>query len=306
MVTKKAKKKKMRKWLVFLGILLLLLVWWHFFFAPLEPRRTAEQKELLQDKITVLILGSDSAESENSGSRTDTIMLACLDLKEKKVHLMSIPRDSRVSIPGRKNKTRINAAFGYGGADLTKQTVEGILGIPVDYYMFTTFEGFAKVVDIIGGVEIDVEKRMKYHTYNSDIDLEPGLQVLDGKNALDYVRFRHDALADLNRVKRQQKFLLALANEMKKPENWAKLPQILAQMDDIIQTDFSKGQIVKIGTTFLGIRAEDVTMETIPGVPQTINGVSYFIINENKLPEALERFLGNVPEDDGEQEEKGK
>ena len=127
--------------------------------------------------------------------------------------MLSIPRDSRVKIDGH-GWDKINHAYAYGGSKLSKSVVEKLLGIPIEYTVVMNFQGFVRMIDALGGVTIDVEKRMYYSDpYDDDrglyIDLHPGVQKLNGKAAIEYVRYR-DEEGDIGRVARQQKFLTAL------------------------------------------------------------------------------------------------
>ncbi len=124
--------------------------------------------------INILFLGVDSVDHS---SRSDTIIVVGISPDEK-VALLSIPRDTRVNVPG-KGYTKINHAYAYGGIELLKKTIENFMGIDINYYVKTDYQGFEKVIDKIGGIEINVEKRMYYvdkagHLY---IDLKPGKQV---------------------------------------------------------------------------------------------------------------------------------
>src|SRR5690606_33720966 len=148
-----------------------------------------------KDRVNILLLGGDSRGlSKNDVPRSDSNMVISVDPVTKKAHLFSILRDTYVRIPGH-GMDRINTALVYGGPQLAMQTTSELLGLPIQYFVFTDFQGFMELVDALGGIELDVEKDMKYHDSvepEFDIDLKKGLQHLDGKTALQYVRFRHD------------------------------------------------------------------------------------------------------------------
>lgn len=161
-------------------------------------------------------LGTGSGKDEGAGSRTDSIMI--LHMGKNEPVLLSLPRDSYVSIPGQQRKNKINASFSIGGPKLLTQTVEQATGLRIDHYMEIGFGGFAQVVDSVGGVEMCLDKPMKDE--KAHIDLPAGCQNLDGKNALGYVRARYsDPEGDLGRVKRQRQFLSALMNKIASPSN---------------------------------------------------------------------------------------
>lgn len=165
-----------------------------------------------------MIMGVD--ERDDDVGRSDTLMVATLDPKKDHAALMSIPRDTRVKIKGH-GWDKINAAYAYGsakggpeaGEKLTQRTVEDFLGVNMDHYVVINIQAFQKIIDAIGGIDIDVEKRMYYEDPWDDdggliIDLQPGMQHMDGKTAVTYVRYR-DEEGDIGRIKRQQKFMKA-------------------------------------------------------------------------------------------------
>jgi len=233
-----------------------------------------------------LLLGVDRREDNESG-RSDTIMLAFLDEKTKTVKVLSIPRDTYAYVRGHGN-TKINHAFSYGGPALIKESVADLLDLPVDRYVAVDFEGFKNIIDILGGVEIEVETRMDYPEEN--IDLYPGLQTLNGEDALAYVRWRGDATADLGRIQRQQKFMLAVLDKAKSATGIINLPRILNQVIRYVDTDAGATELLSLAKTFKDIDPASVETATLPGVPQTINGVSYFIMDEDKTYELIQEF----------------
>lgn len=176
----------------------------------------------------VLLVGSDSREGltreernrlgtghDSGGARTDSILV--LHTGSGESTLLSIPRDSYVEIPGH-GMNKINAAFSIGGPELLTQTIEHNTGLELEGYMEIGFGGFAHVVDAVDGVRICVKNDM--HDEKAHLDLEKGCQVLDGKDALGYVRARYsDPEGDLGRARRQREFLGALSSEMMTPAN---------------------------------------------------------------------------------------
>jgi len=247
-----------------------------------------------QNRVNILLLGSDDALTTNT--RTDTIILASLDTVTKRVSLLSIPRDTRVDIPGH-GPDKINAANQLGGVQLTKETLSNLLKVPIDYYILTNFDGFRGIIDILGGVEIDVEQEMHYQTYDGTIDLNKGLQRLDGEKALQYVRFRHDKLGDISRTQRQQKFLAALAREMAQPQNIVKLPFLLPQLMKTVETDLSMAQLAGLARQADQFDMANLNTQTLPGNFATIKGGSYWVVDMEKTPQVvMEIFAGESKE----------
>jgi len=186
---------------------------WPFAGFP-HPKPTWEV--LGRNYLSVLIIGSDAHLKYDAG-RSDTLIWAFLDFRKETVDVVSIPRDLLVRIPSKRGGyfDKICHAYGLGGPELTQKAVENFLGITIDQVVSVDYEGFIKVIDTLGGVEIDVEKQMDYDDYAGGlhIHIKKGRQVLDGLHALEYVRFRHDPRGDFARIERQQKFIAALKDK---------------------------------------------------------------------------------------------
>lgn len=236
-------------------------------------------------------------------------MVASVDLTNKKINLISIPRDTLTDIPGH-NTDKINHSFSLGGIDLTRQTVQQLLNVPIDYYALTNFEGFKDVVDILGGVEIDVDKRMYYRTYDGLIDIEKGLQRLNGEKALQYVRFRHDPLGDITRASRQQNFMIALFKEVMSGENITKLPQVIPKILEVVKTDMSVTQMVRMAKLLNEVDFAAIKSASLPGDFATIKGISYWQPDMEEALPLIEEFFTAPPvaeeENTGEADEENK
>ena len=170
-----------------------------------DEKPVAKKTEMMAsgDKTVVMLMGVD--EREGDVGRSDTLMIATLDPKKKKAAILSIPRDTRVKIQGH-GFDKINAAYAYGGHKLTQNTVENLLGVEMEHYVLINVNAFTKIIDAIGGVDINVEKRMYYEDPWDDngglvINLYPGQQHMDGKTAITYVRYR-DEEGDIGRIAR--------------------------------------------------------------------------------------------------------
>ncbi|MFZ7104771.1 MAG: LCP family protein [Peptococcaceae bacterium] len=260
-------------------------------FAPVTKANTGlnEVEDASPDQessgpYNILIIGTD--ERDDEPSRSDTLILATLFPEEKQVKLLFIPRDTRVKIPGRKDYDKITHAHAYGGVDLTRQTVEDYLGLDVDYYIKVNFQGFKNIIDILGGVTLDVEKRMDYPA--EEIDLEPGLQKLNGHDALAYVRFRSDGLGDIGRVERQQKFLAALTDHLKSFATLPKVPSLIKEVHTHIKTNLNTKDILYFATKFINIDHENIQSIMVPGRPDTIDGISYWLTDIPELDKILD------------------
>lgn len=237
--------------------------------------------------LNVMLMGVD--QRNNEPSRSDTLMVAMLNLKDKTVQVISIPRDTRVKIEGVKYKTRVNHAHSLGGVELTRKTVEQLLGIPIHNYVETNFDGFKNIIDDLDGVTVDVEKRMYYPS--EGINLRKGVQHLDGKGALSYVRFRSDGGGDLPRIQRQHKFLRALTEQVLQPKTLLKLPKIAGELHSNINTDMSVKDLIVLAGEFKNVKPESVRFADIPGMPKYVNGASYYVVDEEQLKTFMEAIL---------------
>ncbi|QGG48253.1 LCP family protein [Heliorestis convoluta] len=235
---------------------------------------------LKKDRINVLLLALDARPGEDEEARTDSIIFASIDRNEKIVSIMSIPRDTRVQLKGH-GQDKINNAHVYGGVELVQKTVEDLLGVTIDYHVKTNFEGFRDIIDTLGGVEIDVERRMYY--YQGDpydrIDLQKGFQRLNGDKALQYVRFRSDALGDISRTQRQQNFLQALAKEMMQMNTLWKIPTLIPQISKAIETNMGLSDMLALALTAKDWQTVEIVSHTLPGNFLDLNGISYWQVD---------------------------
>lgn len=228
-----------------------------------------------------LLVGSDSREGldaqaqerlrtgDTAGKRTDTIMLAHLPDNDTRPTLLSIPRDLEVNVPG-KGRNKINAAFAIGGAPLLVQTVEQLTGLRIDHYAEIGFGGFAKMVDAIGGVEMNVETEIRDNETGAVIPA--GQQKLDGAAALAFVRTRKSAAtprSDLDRVANQRKFIGAFAGELASPQTLLNpfhlFPLVGAIPEALtIDTNDHLHHVASFGWSMRGISSDGVLTGTMP------------------------------------------
>lgn len=239
----------------------------------------------LDGRMNFLLMGIDARQGETR-TRTDSLILVSVDKEHNRMAMLSIPRDTRVKIPGH-GYDKINAANVYGGPELVMQTVSDLLGVEIDNYMMTNVRGFRDIVDTLGGVTIDVEKRMyHYDPYDEPdmrrIDLQPGVQRLDGNKALQYVRFRSDALGDVSRTERQQKFLKALAKEMMQPSTITKLPKLVPTINKYLETNLGLGDMITLAKAAKDLNNVEIVTQTLPGKFLNMNGVSYWSVDPDQ------------------------
>jgi len=270
-------KKPMKRILLLVGLILIVFIGIYAFrlYDSLNGMNKGQASAAKgttdwngKDRVNVLLLGGDSRDSGKDGNaRSDTIMIASIDPAEKKITLFSILRDTYVSIPGN-GKAKINAALALGGPSLTIETVSKLLDIPIHYYVYTDFQGFMSLINAIGGIQIDVEKNMDYEDaadgHKFDIHLKKGLQDMDGKTALQYVRFRHDALSDVSRTERQRKLITAVTDKLQKSSSIIKLPGIIKSVSPYVDTNMKPSDMLKLGKLGLAAKGNDIASVQLP------------------------------------------
>jgi len=198
--------------------------------------------------------------------------------------MLSIPRDTRVLISGRARK--INEILPRYGQNVLRSLLEDLLNIQISRFVEVDFQGFINVIDAVGGVEIDVEKPMHYDDNwgKVHIHFDPGKHNLDGREALNYVRFRADAAADLGRIKRQQQFIKVMVEKLMQPGTVVKLPQIISEAYAHVKTDFS---LAELFTLVKGFESYQVRFQnaSLPGEARYIDKISYFLPYRDKAME---------------------
>ncbi len=255
----------------------------------------------------MVLMGSDTRRGQKQ-QRSDTLIVARIDPKNKKVAMISIPRDSRVSIPGYGNQ-KVNAAVVWGGPALAIRTVKELTGLPVSRYANIDFRCFRDVVDAIGGVWIDVPFSV-YDTKASAYGpkyatLKKGYQKLDGRHALTFVRTRHMfADGDFQRMRNQQAFVKALAGQTLSLANIFNATAIMNAVAANLDTNMTPAQLIDLMLQFKGAKAEDIETFTAPGAPSYVDGVSYVVLDDVKLDEAISRMRKGLPLDPSKAKER--
>ena len=261
-------------------------------FVDPKPQTIKESISFTEESGTtnILLIGIDDV---GGGRRADAIAFATVDIDNKIVRLMSIPRDTRVQIPGR-GWDKINHAYAYGGVEKLRETVVNYLGLPVNYFLLVNYDSFPAVIDLIGGVEVDVERRMIYNDYAGKlfINIPKGFQKLDGKNALHYVRFRHDALGDIGRVKRQQQFIKAALKKMQSPAMITKIPELVQKAIEMVSSDMTAAQALQLVSYLANLSPENLHFFTMPGRAAYISNISYWVGDTT----AASDLLAGIPE----------
>ncbi|HEY9622656.1 MAG TPA: LCP family protein [Crinalium sp.] len=251
--------------------------------------------------VNILVMGIDRVPGVPDGSkevfagRSDTMLLVRLDPTSESVNVLSIPRDTRVEIPGL-GVNKINHANAAGGAELAARTVSSNMdGITVDRYVRVSTEAFRELVDLMGGVRVFVPYRMFYNdnTQNLHIDLQQGWQTLNGQQAEGFARFRHDAYGDVGRVQRQQQLIRALRERVMSPAVLPKLPEALQILQRNLDTNLNLDEMLALVNFGLNLKQDHFRMVMLPGrfsSPQEFVA-SYWIMDRDGRDQIMQNYF---------------
>ena len=250
----------------------------HYFMSGSLRDANAFADIVENDLGYVLIMGVDRRDGDVG--RSDTLMLAAVDEEQGRATLLSIPRDTRVEV-GTYGYDKINHAYAFGGHEMTLAAVEKIVGVPVTHYVLIDTSAFERIVDAVGGVDINVEKRMHYEDPWDDngglvIDLQPGEQHMTGAQAIQYVRYR-DGEGDIGRIARQQHFMRALLAQFLSPQVIPRLAAVVDEVKNAVETDLSTRQLLTLAKRMKDIEAGGMTMQMVIGTPAYLGDISYWI-----------------------------
>ncbi len=294
---KESKKKKgpLNKILATIAILLVLLTGGYLAFhyiisgsisnaIPFVPKTI----EFDDGEVTILILGTDGRE-EIDGDRSDTIIVCRLNLEEGYARMISIPRDTSVKIPG-KGVNKINAAFAYGGVELTKETIEDFYNLKIERTMIINFETFTDAVDKLGGVDIIWEEEPLISP-GWGVNIVTGVNKLDSVAALNFVRFRDTPAADLGRIGRQQLFLKSLARDIKNKANFIQQLDIINSIYKGIETDLTLSEMMYIFNSYKEFDNFNITTWMSAGDVGRSDALGSVIIPDKNIVELAHGFL---------------
>ena len=295
--TKKKKKsigKRIFKVLVSIMVILIVMIFVTLGFGLFDDSQILAPLE--NGKINVLMLGVDE-----SGLRTDAVMVASYDVNAGKINMLSIPRDTKIYVQNRKMTRKINEIHAISsnknagfilGTQAMAETVQTLTGIPINYYVEFSFASIDHLFDILGPVEFDVPdvegngQGMNYDDpyQNLHIHLKPGLQKLSGNQVQQFLRYRKSNSgkgtgSDTDRVARQQEFVKAVIDQKVNLSTLLKLPNIFSQLSREIKTNISLNDITKYVRYFNKLSGEGITTYSLPGEAKTVGGGSYFVAN---------------------------
>ena len=255
----------------------------------------------LEAPINILVMGIDRVPNAEAGSvsmfagRSDTILLVRFQPQDHSLRILSIPRDSRVEMPGI-GYDKINSANPRGGVDFTTEVLsKNLNNVTINRYFRVTTDAFRELIDLVGGVEVYVPYDMQYTdvTQNLEINLKQGKQILNGEQAEQFARFRHDSLGDIGRVQRQQILMKALRQKLQTPVIILRIPQATELLEKHIDTNLTKREMLSLASFCKGLDKENIKMVMLPGrysQPKEYN-LSYWIISQSEKNQVMEQYF---------------
>ncbi|MGM0607146.1 MAG: LCP family protein [Candidatus Muiribacteriota bacterium] len=303
-MNKEIKSKKNNLLILIVALILLSgIAGYYYFFDSDEENSNLTSLSGTEDlgKFVILVLGTDK--DEKGKSRSDTMMLVFVNTYTKQIQIISIPRDTKVHLE-EKGRRKINAAYVYHGIEGTKDTVENLLKVDINHYVTVDLDGFINLIDILGGIQIDVQEDMYYVDKAGElyIDIEKGKQTLDGRQAMHYVRYRDRIYADIGRIERQQKFIKKVLNKAKEIGIIWKIPAIIQELYQNIETDMGISELLNIGKRFRAFDFSEVKIDMLPGEPKYIEKISYYVMDEEATKKMIEDVMNYENKNELEEE----
>ncbi len=283
-----------------------LVGFYRFASQPSENLIPPEEMDDFAGRINVLILGIDvgangSTSPSPVGKRSDVMIVASIDPEMKEAGLLSVPRDTRAYIPGRiGDYEKVGHAHAHGGPELAMQTVELLLGIPVHHYIRVNFEAFEKGVDMIGGVDMEIPEAMDYEDPFQDlfIHIPEGPVHLDGKLALQFVRYREYVDGDIGRIKAQETFLKAVIKKAFSLSNILKMKDLVHELLPYVSTSLQTQDVLYLADTCRQMQAGSIKTGMVPGVAKDLtegeSWVSYWMPDADKTEGVVDQLIRGI------------
>lgn len=238
---------------------------------PEKPTITPQfTDKRFENHTNILLIGIDDKPVEGiveSGRYADALMLVSMDHKKSQIRFLSLPRNIKTTIDGRKEEEYLSFTYYYGGAPLTVNTVSQLLNVPITQYIALDRKSIAKFVDTLGGINIYVECDMNYEdpVSGTSIHLTQGYQHLTGDMSQQYLIFRNDDLGDIGRVQRQQKFAKALFEKMMSIETLPTLPTMIDIWENNMDTNINIMDISSVIDLLDALNSEELKIKMLPG-----------------------------------------
>lgn len=240
-----------------------------------SDKRTTQIDISKKDPISILLMGVD--ERSGDKGRTDTLIMVTVNPNTNSMQMLSIPRDTRVEIVGRGTQDKINHAYAFGGVDMTIDSVENFLDVPIDYYVKVNMEGLQQIVDALGGVQVNSTFAFSYE----GASFSEGTQTLNGEEALKYARMRYDdPRGDFGRQDRQKQVIQGIIDKGASITSVTKIDDILGALGNNVTTDISFDEMKTIQANYKGAR-HNIEQFSIDGVGKTLDAW-YWIVSEDE------------------------
>lgn len=302
------KKKKRPTWLKVIGLVFLLLIFGVGAYAftvynsltnavdtmhqPIDREKSVKRKDPItlekQQPFSVLMMGVD--EREGDRGRSDTLIVLTVNPNTKTTKMLSIPRDTRTEIIGKGIEDKINHAYAFGGVEMSMDTVENFLDIPLDYYMQINMESFQDIVDAVGGVNVNNDLDFTYEGFH----FPKGELLLNGEKALKYSRMRYeDPRGDFGRQSRQRQIIQGVIKQGASFSSLTKFDEIFEALGKNVKTNMKFDEMVDIQKNYKDAGKSIQQME-VSGSGTKIDGVYYYLVpdeEKQKLQQALKEHL---------------
>lgn len=269
---------------------------------PYEYAMSIADRELMKDIVNVLVIGVDYADERatwNKNFYSDVMLVLAINFEKNTVDMISVPRDTYAKIANVEGIYKLNSSVHHGGGVPDGfmnvcRSVSGVLGgIPIDYYVGVTMPVVKELVNEIGGVEYDVDVKIRLQGRT----IEPGLQHMDGQKVLDYLRARKGIDHDLGRVNRQKKMLVALFKKMKQEKTILDAPALVLKYKDRLHTNLSTAQVAALAVFAYNLDSDYIRMHTMPGKFMDIFNWLFIITDQPKRVQLIKEIYGiDVPE----------
>lgn len=252
------------------------------FLHDLSSKQADNKIKNLQP-ISILLVGDDHR-SNNPGSNTDSMIVVTINPKTNTTKMLSIPRDTRTLLVDKKDPSldqidKINAAYGIGGPEMLIDTIENFVNIPIDYYVEVNFQGFADIINDVGGIDVD----NKYPFQLDGVTLNAGPQHLNGQQALEYARMRHqDPQGDFGRQERQREVISKVVHKGMSMSTLVNYNQILESLSSNITTDLTFDNMVTVLTTYKSAANKISNLPEVEGQGATVNSTWYLLVADQE------------------------
>ena len=292
---------KIRKKVFFRNLIILILViaaagfgYFYYFLNSLSVAGGAEGYPVPGKRVNVLVLGV-------ANGLADSMMLASFNPGDRDVQIYSIPRDTYYERKGSNGTAqhKINASYGKGKAEGVVKSVEGLTGVPVHYYVQIDYDAVESIVNAVGGIKVEVPQKMNYDdpADNLHIHFEKGQVIKNGDDIVRILRYRKNnkgggyAEGDLGRIKMQQEVVKLGIQKVIKGNLVLNFMKLQGPIQDNVKTNMTPKQMMFYITKASGVNSDNINLQTLPGTTKNINGLSFFVVNKDKMQDMLKDLL---------------